>query len=119
MARTVNLRKSLTTLLKSLDVPVFYREAKGHPLQPYIVYTVTPVRDDETLCLGTAEVYVVGSDQDNTAVENTADAVWGLFDHLLVNDSLTSFSAYPNTRQDVSDDNIATIRISIDLRLYK
>ena len=117
-SNTNELRKELTTLLKTVTSNVYWRNVRN-PQKPYMMYSARELGTTDGRTNVQLEVNIVA---DTAASVNTlADSVQDLFDGKVdQTSSKVMFYSYRGTRQpvDEEDKSIERIRLMIDLYVY-
>lgn len=116
-SNTNELRKELTTLLKTVTTNVYYRKI-SRPTKPYIVFTVKELSTTAGRTSCQLEVNCVAKTP--AAVNTMADSVQDIFDGEIDNGTKLMFYAFRGSRQIVEeeDKSIERIRLMIDLYVY-
>ena len=120
MSKTLDIRKAVRDLLLTRLENVYYRSAPADAEKPYAVFLVdeTTVIDGCTVCSFLIELSDYGTD--DTAIETLADNIQSDFDHFhFINDNL-EFSAYLDSRKNITDNDklILRRRVEFELRVY-
>ena len=120
MSKTLDIRKAVRDLLLTRFENVYYRSAPADAQKPYAVFLVdeTTVIDCCTVCSLLIELSDYGTD--DTVIETLADNIQSDFDHFhFINDNL-EFSAYLDSRKNITDNDklILRRRIEFELRVY-
>ena len=120
MSKTLDIRKAVRDLLLTRLENVYYRSAPADAEEPYAVFLVdeTTVIDGCMVCSLLIELSDYGTD--DTAIQTLADNIQSDFDHFhFINDNL-EFSAYLDSRKNITDNDklILRRRIEFELRVY-
>ena len=120
MSKTLDIRKAVRDLLLTRLENVYYRSAPADAKKPYAVFLVdeTTVIDGCTVCSLLIELSDYGTD--DTVIETLADNIQSDFDHFHFINSALEFSAYLDSRKNITDNDklILRRRIEFELRVY-
>ena len=106
--KTIELRKDIQHLLKSIFEKTFYRRADVDTKYPYLVYTIRDVDDYKILEI---DFWDEGSNTEN--IENFADKVEERLDEFIKTNENHSISIFKNNdRSWVDDENKNILRIN-------
>lgn len=106
--KTIELRKDIQHLLKSIFEKTFYRRADVDTKYPYLVYTIRDVDDYKILEI---DFWDEGSNTEN--IENIADKVEETLDEFIKTNENHSISIFKNNdRRWVDDENKNILRIN-------
>lgn len=106
--KTIELRKDIQHLLKSVFEKTFYRRADSGIEYPYLVYTIRDVDDYKIL---EVDFWDEGSNTEN--IENIADNVEEALDEFINTNENHSISIFKNDdRKWIDDENKNILRIN-------
>lgn len=106
--KTIELRKDIQHLLRSIFEKTFYRRADVDTKYPYLVYTIRDVDDYKILEI---DFWDEGSNTEN--IENIADKVEETLDEFIKTNENHSISIFKNNdRRWVDDENKNILRIN-------
>ena len=106
--KTIELRKDIQYLLKSIFEKIFYRRADVDTQYPYLVYTIRDVDDYKIL-----EVDFWDEGSNTEKIENIADKVEETLDEFTKTNENHSISIFKNNdRRWVDDENKNILRIN-------
>lgn len=117
MAEQLEIRKQLTTMLKTICNQVFYENAKDIRQYPFIVYSLDSASYGEIEKQFSFEVNIVDFGDSTERVETLTEQVWNKFNHYYHIDNSLGFVTYPNVMNSIAeeDKNIKHRRILFDL----
>lgn len=121
MSKTEALRTVITSKLETFCPRVYYGQAKKGTDRPYIVYSLEQIDQMDDQHTMELEVNVMDYGLDTGPVERISDAVMDGFDRLYFMSEEIFFSAYPNRRQPVTEENRNVIRrrLLIEIHFYE
>ena len=105
MASTIELRASIREKLLTKCSAVFYERAKEKQTGPYVVFNLDTGNYDELCIQFQLEVYVVGQGTDTSTIEDLADSIWDLFNHVAVCSGSLGYSVYPSVRNNLTEED--------------
>ena len=111
MAKSIELRKDIYSLIKSEHERVFHRQASS------IVYKITDLGDSKEL-----EIDYWDRNNSSETIENLADNIEKLLDEEVVNSSEHSFIIYYNNDRKFVDDedkNIQRVNETFEIRYFR
>lgn len=116
MAKSIELRKDIYSLIKSGHERVFHRQASSIAQFPYIVYKITDIGDSKEL-----EIDYWDRNNSSETIENLADNIEKLLDEEVVSSSEHSFVIYYNNDRKFVDDedkNIQRVNETFEIRYF-
>lgn len=118
ISNTNELRKEITTLLKTVTTNVYYHNITN-ATKPYIVFTLKELATNSGRTSSQLEVNIV--DKTPAGVNTLADRVQDLFDGKIDIGNKYAFYSFRGQRQiiDEEDKNIERIRLMIDFYSYE
>ena len=120
MASTLDLRASIREKLLTKCSTVFYERANENQAGPYVVFNLDTGNYDELCIQVQLEVYVVGYGTDTSTVENLADSIWDLLNHVAVCSGDLGYTVYPSVRNNLTeeDKNIIERRLVFTVKQF-
>ena len=120
MSKTVALRAVLTERLKTACPRVYYGQAAGEVVRPYVVYSVEKLSDTDSLEQMQMEVNVVDYGTDTSTCETIADSIETAFDRWSHLDEEIQLTTWNDRRQPVEEEDRKIIRrrLLIDINFY-
>lgn len=114
---TKKLRKVIQTKLLTKCTEVYYRRAKK-TTGNHVVFRIDDFSAGEVMKTFSLDVRVVGRGENTNAVEDLADNIWEMFDHMYYLDSDMEFHTYQNTRSIVDEEDATVIhrRLLFEIR---
>ena len=114
-SKTIELRKDIQALLKTVTAQTFYRRATDTALYPYVVYTIEDIFGAKML-----KVDIWDKDSSTLRIETIADSIETLKDEIIKSENHTVILYYNEDRQWVDDEDkqIQRINLSFELRYY-
>ena len=116
MAKSIELRKDIYSLIKNGHERVFHRQASSTAQFPYIVYKITDIGDSKEL-----EIDYWDRNNSSETIENLADNIEKLLDEEVVSSTEHSFVIYYNNDRKFVDDedkNIKRINETFEIRYF-
>lgn len=120
MSKTLDIRKAVRNVLLTRTNNVYYRSAPADCVKPYAVFLIDEVSTIDGCTVMNLLIEVSDYGTDDTAIETLADNIQADFDHYrFINDTL-EFSAYLDSRKNITDNDklILRRRIEFELRVY-
>lgn len=115
MTKTIQLRKDIHNLLKSIHNNIFYRRAQHEDIYPHVVYTIKDIFNAKVLSID-----IWDKDSDTKIIEEIADNIENLKDTIITNENHTIVLYYNEDRRwiDDEDKDIERINMSFEIRYY-
>lgn len=116
MAKSIELRKDIYSLIKSGHERVFHRQASSTAQFPYIVYRITDIGDSKEL-----EIDYWDKNDSSETIENLADNIEKVLNEEVINSYEHSCAIYYNNDRKFVDDedkNIQRINETFEIRYF-
>lgn len=121
MSKTIELKKALNTLLKTVATRVFYEEAAAIKVYPYVVFELSEIGYDAGKTLYQLEVNALDYGSDTTTVETLADDIQELLNKYYYINTNIQFSIYKGIKGSVkeSEKEIIRRRLLFEVQLHE
>lgn len=115
-SKTIELRKDIMILLKSICESVAYRRANDKQKYPYIIFSIKDIGDTKEL-----EINIWDRSSDTTKIETIADNIEKLDKEIVSNENHCLSLWKNNDRQwiDDEDKDILRINMTFELRYFE
>ena len=115
MSKTIELRKDIQNIFKSITENVYFRKANRNSLYPHIVYSIEDIYNAKVLTIDIWDKYI-----DTSRIEEIADNLEKI-KNIVVNSEFHSFILYYNNDRkwvDDEDKEIQRINLSFQINYY-
>ncbi|WP_160357686.1 hypothetical protein [Clostridium chromiireducens] len=115
-SKTIELRKDIISLLKSVCNGVFYRRATDKTPYPYVVISINDIAEAKVLTIDCWD-----NDSDTSVIETLADNIESVLDKQTITNENHSITFYSNEDRkwiDDEDKNISRINETFEIRYF-
>lgn len=120
MVNIIELRKHITSKIKTECNNVFYERATNDTVFPYVVYELDSINIVENKDNIQLDISIYDRSKDSINIEILTNKIQKIFDKISYCDNYHSLFSYVNVRNnvDTEKDNILRRRLLIDINYY-